>query len=235
MNVLAIDTSTYVMTVAVFRDGRPAGELTTHLKKNHSLRLMPGIRAVMAEADMVPDELDRIAVAEGPGSYTGVRIGVTTAKTMAWSLGIPVVGVSSLEALAANGRHFNGLVCPFFDARRGQVFTGLYRFTDGTVEQVEADRLVLFDEWLDTVEKHDVPVLFLSPDLDKHRALLNSRPSLRANTGNPIDHVTRASSIASAGMNLAADAPVHLISPNYLRLAEAEAKWRAAQQEKDGR
>ncbi|TMW70874.1 tRNA (adenosine(37)-N6)-threonylcarbamoyltransferase complex dimerization subunit type 1 TsaB [Alteribacter natronophilus] len=235
MNVLAIDTSTFTMSVAVFRDGLPAGELTTHLKKNHSLRLMPAIRAVMAEADMKPEELDRIAVAEGPGSYTGVRIGVTTAKTMAWSLNIPVVGVSSLEALAANGRHFEGLVCPFFDARRGQVFTGLYRFEDGETVRVEEDRLVMFEEWLETVERCGEPVLFLSPDLAKHEGALGERSSLRAGTGAPVDHLTRASGIASAAMKKAADEAIHLFSPNYLRLAEAEAKWREAQKEKDGR
>src|SRR5690606_31260140 len=98
-------------------------EFTSNVPKTHSLRLMPAIVQLMNDLNMKPNDLDKIVVANGPGSYTGVRIGVTTAKTLAWSLNIPVVGVSSLEVLAYQGRFFNGFVSPFFDARRQTVFT----------------------------------------------------------------------------------------------------------------
>ncbi|WP_026691406.1 tRNA (adenosine(37)-N6)-threonylcarbamoyltransferase complex dimerization subunit type 1 TsaB [Alteribacter aurantiacus] len=228
MNVLAIDTSTYVMGVAVLRDGQVAGEMVTHVKKNHSIRLMPAIRMVMEEADMKPEELDRIAVAEGPGSYTGVRIGVTTGKTMAWALGIPVVGVSSLEALAANGRYFDGLISPFIDARRGQVFTGLYRSRGGEVERVDEDRLILHEEWVTYVREKEEPVLFLSPDLLKHKELVGADAAI-----NPADHLGRPSAIAFAGMKKEPGEAVHLFAPNYLRMAEAESKWLEAQKERE--
>ncbi|MBM7094760.1 tRNA (adenosine(37)-N6)-threonylcarbamoyltransferase complex dimerization subunit type 1 TsaB [Bacillus sp. H-16] len=228
MNVLAIDTSTYVMGVAVLRNGQVAGEMVTHVKKNHSIRLMPAIRMVMEEADMKPEELDRIAVAQGPGSYTGVRIGVTTAKTMAWALGIPVVGVSSLEALAANGRYFDGLISPFFDARRGQVFTGLYRSRGGEVERVEDDRLVLHEEWVSRLRDQEEAVLFLSPDYGKHEALLGEKVAV-----NPADHLPRPSAIAFRALEKEADEAVHVFAPNYLRLAEAESKWLEAQKQKE--
>jgi len=125
MNILAIDTSNQPLGVAVLKDGQVVAEYTKNIKKNHSVHLMPFINQLMNEAGLQPGDLDRIAVANGPGSFTGIRIGLTTAKTLAWSLNIPVVAMSSLELLAYNGYYFNGIICPFFDARRGQVYTGL--------------------------------------------------------------------------------------------------------------
>ena len=89
---------------------------------------MPTVEALMKECGVSPSELSKIVVAKGPGSYTGVRIGVTIAKTLAWTLSIPISAVSSLETLAANGQYFDGYISPLFDARRGQVYTGLYMF-----------------------------------------------------------------------------------------------------------
>ena len=86
---------------------------------------MPAIEEIFTKVGMTPTEIDAIAVSEGPGSYTGVRIGVTIAKTLAWTLKKPLVGVSSLKAIAANGLFFDGLICPIVDARRGNVYAGL--------------------------------------------------------------------------------------------------------------
>src|SRR5699024_7924631 len=94
MRVLAIDTSNQTMSVAVKEGEFVVGELTTHIKRNHSERLMPAIENLMNEVGWTPSSLDRIAVAQGPGSYTGLRIGVTVAKTLAWTLQKELVGVS---------------------------------------------------------------------------------------------------------------------------------------------
>src|SRR5688572_16343086 len=132
MNVLAIDTSNQELGIAILGNDRIIGEYITNLKKNHSVRVMPAIDQLMKDCEMQPTDLDKIVVAKGPGSYTGVRIGVTIAKSLAWSLHIPLVGVSSLAILAAGaGRYFNGYVSPLFDARRNNVYTGLYRYRDG--------------------------------------------------------------------------------------------------------
>src|SRR5574342_1006942 len=129
MTVLAIDTSNYALGVALLEENQVLGEYITNLKKNHSVRIMPAIQTLMKDCERVPADLTKIVVAEGPGSYTGVRIGVTIAKTLAWTLNIPMSGVSSLEVAAASaGRYFDGYVSPFFDARRGQIYTGLYKY-----------------------------------------------------------------------------------------------------------
>ena len=120
--VLAIDTSSFVLGVAVTDGEQVAGELITNNKKNHALRLMPAVSKLMEELKIEAKQLDKIVVANGPGSYTGVRIGVTTAKTLAWSLGIPLVMVSSLEVSAQIGRYTTHSIIPIIDARRGQVY-----------------------------------------------------------------------------------------------------------------
>ena len=109
MTILAIDTSNHTLGIALVRDDTVVGESITYLKKNHSVRAMPTVEALMKECGVAPNELSKIVVAKGPGSYTGVRIGVTIAKTLAWTLSIPITAVSSLETLAANGRYFDGM------------------------------------------------------------------------------------------------------------------------------
>ncbi|MFB8733400.1 tRNA (adenosine(37)-N6)-threonylcarbamoyltransferase complex dimerization subunit type 1 TsaB [Bacillus sp. SL00103] len=101
-------------------------------KKNHSVRAMPTVEALMKECGVAPSELSKIVCSKRTWFlYTGVRIGVTIAKTLAWTLSIPISAVSSLETLAANGQYFDGWISPLFDARRGQVYTGLYMFEEG--------------------------------------------------------------------------------------------------------
>lgn len=130
MNILAMDTSNQLLGVAIVKDGVTLGEHVMHGHRDHSVRLLPAIEQLMKETKTAPADLDRIVVGQGPGSYTGVRISMATAKTMAWALGIDVIGVSSLEGLASQGELFPGYVCPFFDARRGryiQPFTPVMR------------------------------------------------------------------------------------------------------------
>src|SRR5699024_1076461 len=100
MNILAMDTSNQALGVAILKDEEIIGEMVTNIAKNHSVRLMPAIDQLMKEVNLSPDELDKIVVAKGPGSYTGARIGLPNAKPWPWPLSIRIPGVSSLEALA---------------------------------------------------------------------------------------------------------------------------------------
>ncbi|MFC4620582.1 tRNA (adenosine(37)-N6)-threonylcarbamoyltransferase complex dimerization subunit type 1 TsaB [Camelliibacillus cellulosilyticus] len=225
MNVLAIDSSSLVMGVAIANEKGVLGEMMTNLKKNHAVRLMPAIEQLLSEVDTPPQSLNRIVVAEGPGSYTGVRIGVTIAKTMAWSLGIDLVGISTLEVLAQNGRFFNGKIVPLFDARRDRVYTGLYRSENGRVLNEKSDRIMPLKEWVQALTETGGSYLFLGNDLDKHWENIQSimgeqaiKPDLTMNDPHPAE-------LALLGMRREPVKNIHEFTPQYLQMAEAEAKW----------
>ncbi|EGL16384.1 universal bacterial protein YeaZ [Paenibacillus sp. HGF7] len=137
--VLALDTSTASLAVALLQGGRVVAEKHTIVERNHSIHLMPHLQELLASRGIRPNDLTAVVAGQGPGSYTGVRIAVTVAKTFAWSLGIPAAAVSSLEALALGGRTAlladeggggtDGAVrwfVPLMNARRGQAFTAVY-------------------------------------------------------------------------------------------------------------
>ena len=222
--VLAIDTSTYVLGVAIVEEDKVIGELVTNVKKNHSLRAMPAVEKLMQDCDVKPAELERIVVGKGPGSYTGVRIGVTLAKTLAWSLKIPLVGVSSLELVAANGRYFAGSLCALQDARRGQVYTGLYRYVDGELVTEIEDVNILMTDWLKTLKDKQEPVLFIGNDVHLHQETIIEYLGELAHFAQVSEHNPRPSELAFLGLKREAE-DAHSFVPNYTRLAEAEAKW----------
>ncbi|MGB8000369.1 MAG: tRNA (adenosine(37)-N6)-threonylcarbamoyltransferase complex dimerization subunit type 1 TsaB [Anaerobacillus sp.] len=229
MKVLAIDSSNYCMGVSVMDGDTIVGEIITNLKKNHSVRLMPAIEQMLEEVQIKPDELDRIVVAEGPGSYTGLRIGISIAKTLAWTLNIPLVGVSSLEILGQNGRYFNGAVVPFFDARRGQVYMSLFAAEGTNVERLVEDRIVIFEEWLNENKDSYERFLFISNDLALHRERIEAIIGEKASFA-PVSTVNaRPSDLARIGSTREPVEDVHQFTPNYVRMAEAEAKWLASQ------
>ncbi|MDY7433484.1 tRNA (adenosine(37)-N6)-threonylcarbamoyltransferase complex dimerization subunit type 1 TsaB [Bacillus sp. V26] len=224
MTILAIDTSNYTLGIALLRDNTVIAEYMTYLKKNHSVRAMPAVHSLLNDCDITPQDISKIVVAKGPGSYTGVRIGVTIAKTLAWSLNIPISAVSSLEALAANGRHFDGLISPIFDARRGQVYTGLYEHKNGLLEQAVPDQNVMLTEWLEMLKEKDRPVLFLGHDTSIHKETILDVLGTKGIIGSAAQHNPRPSELAYLGADREA-ADIHGLVPDYLRLAEAEAKW----------
>src|SRR5699024_6136448 len=145
---------------------RVIGEIVTHLKKNHSVRLMPAIDQLMKEVKVIPEALTKIVVEKGPGSYTGVRIGLTTAKTMAWTQDITIIGVSNLEERSYQGRIYNSMICPIFDAPRGMVITGIYQWDDQQMIPVVDEQNLLMNHWLQFLAKKNQEILFLSPHME---------------------------------------------------------------------
>jgi tRNA threonylcarbamoyladenosine biosynthesis protein TsaB len=224
MTILSIDTSNYSLGVALLEDGQVLGEYITNLKKNHSLRIMPAIQTLMKDCGKIPADLSKIVVAKGPGSYTGVRIGVTIAKTLAWTLNLPLVGISSLEVLAGAGRYFDGLVSPIFDARRGQVYTGLFQFNNGQPVTVEKDQLVMLADWAGKLKNEAKPILFVGNDLQIHRTTIEEILGSQAVFAGITEHNPRPSVLALLGRDKQGE-DIHSFVPNYIRLAEAEAKW----------
>jgi tRNA threonylcarbamoyladenosine biosynthesis protein TsaB len=228
MKVLAIDTSNFTLSVAVADGQAIIGEYTTNIKKNHSLRAMPAIDELMKEVGLKPKDLDKIVVAAGPGSFTGVRIGVTIAKTLAWTLNIPIVPVSSLQLIAQNALYFDGYISPIFDARRGLVFTGLYEGDNETVNSIQKDCNILLTDWLEIIKEKKKKTLFIGNDVEMHKQtiqdVLNEDAVFAPYTlNNP-----SAKHLITLGMHNESK-EVHSVEPIYLRLAEAEANWLAQQ------
>jgi len=235
MRVLAIDTSNLVLSVAVVEDERVLAETTTNQQKNHSVRMMDAISELLDATNTSPEELSGIGVAIGPGSYTGVRIGVASAKSIAWSLNLPVVGVSSLQAVAMNALGFADLIVPLFDARRGQVYTGCYtsRGLD-SLDVLEKERIILLQEWLPLMRDRagGRSILFLGEDVRMHRQTIEQVLGEQALFASPAFNHPRAAHIGYLAMQrLQESGDAHALVPEYLQLAEAEAKWLAQKQE----
>ncbi len=229
MKVLAIDTSNLVMGISVLDEGKVLGEYITNLKKNHSIRVMPAIEEVLKETGVKPAELDRIVVAKGPGSYTGVRIGVTIAKTLAWTLKKELVGISSLEVLAQSGKYFDGYTVPLFDARRTQLFTGLYGRNDsGEFQNLWEDQIILLKDWLEKLQTLDKKILFVGNDLPLHQETIQNVLGDQAVFGQVSDHNPRPSELGRIGMT-SEPVDIHSFTPSYLQLAEAEVNWLKSQ------
>jgi tRNA threonylcarbamoyladenosine biosynthesis protein TsaB len=230
MTILAIDTSNYTLGIALLNEETVIGEYITNVKVNHSVRAMPAIEALMKDCSISPKQLTKIVVAKGPGSYTGVRIGVTIAKTLAWSLNIPIVGISSLEILTASvGRYFTGYISPLFDARRGQIYTGLYQYQNGDLQTIYKDQNVLTINWIDTLKSLEKPILFVGNDLPIHREVIERELGEKALFAEITEHNPRPSELGLLGKTRPTE-EIHSFVPNYIRMAEAEVKWMEANQ-----
>lgn len=226
MKLLAIDTSNQVMSIAVLENQQLIGELTTNLKRNHSERLMPAIDALMKEVSVDIEEIDRIVVARGPGSYTGLRIGVTTAKTLAWTLQKDLVGISSLKVMAANVLPTNEYIVPLMDARRGNIYTGLYQFVDGELQAVEKDTHISADKWAQFLSQKEGTFILVGDDYPKHLEAFENHLKERVNPALPQHHLPKAGVLGLLGLTSPTE-EVHTFIPEYLKLAEAEENWRA--------
>jgi tRNA threonylcarbamoyladenosine biosynthesis protein TsaB len=189
---------------------------------------MPTIRQLLTDLDLSVGEIGALAVTSGPGSYTGIRIGVTTAKTIAWARNLPLYSESSLTVLAMNGFRFDGVVVPLFDARRKRVYSGVYRRRGGWMEEVIPQQVVEIRPWLERITALETPALFLGDDVVRFRDEIASVLGERAMFGLPAENVPRAAMLAHlAGEKLRrGEAPEKQdFAPNYLQMTEAEINW----------
>ncbi|AYU55683.1 tRNA (adenosine(37)-N6)-threonylcarbamoyltransferase complex dimerization subunit type 1 TsaB [Staphylococcus debuckii] len=215
MNYLLLDTSNKPMSLAVMQDDNVLVEHTTNLKRNHSIQLMPAIQSILQEAGIDKRELDAIVAAKGPGSYTGLRIGVTTAKTLAYALQTKLYGVSSLEALAATLPDLQaGLwIVPVIDARREAVYTGVYYYRNGQLETVLEDQYMTIADLNSYLIESKKDYIFAGNDLEKIKPLLE---------GKLVETLPQASKMKAL---IHEPENIHTFHPDYLKLSEAERNW----------
>ncbi len=161
MRILAIDSSGLVASAAILADGVLIAEYTVNYKKTHSQTLLPMIDELVRMTELPLDELDAVAVAEGPGSFTGLRIGSATAKGLGLALGKPLIGIPTVDALAYNCFGTERLICPIMDARRSQVYTGLYTFEQERFVICREQEIAAVEDVIGRVNESGRPVIFL--------------------------------------------------------------------------
>ena len=212
MKVLAFDTSSKALSLAILEDKRVLAETTINIKKNHSITLMPAIDFLMESLDWTPKDLDRIVVAEGPGSYTGLRIAVATAKTLAHTLNIELVGMSSLLALVPYQQE--GLFVPLMDARRNNVYAGFYENAKSVMpeEHLPFERVIELIKGASQVTFVGEVAPFVE-QIQEHLPRTNFKETL-----------PNAANLALWAWDKEADS-LHDFVPNYLKRVEAEENW----------
>jgi tRNA threonylcarbamoyladenosine biosynthesis protein TsaB len=225
MYTLAIDTSTRTASIALLKDSDVIVDIVVNVGLNHSEVLLPAIDNIFGIAGIKAEEIDLYACTTGPGSFTGLRIGAGTVKGMALSFSKPIVGVSSLESLAGNISDSSCSICPMLDARKGQVYTALYRAVPGGMpkrcEQETVTDVSAFVSRISTGEQ----VVFLGDGAAAYAGRIGQILGDRALFARPFFSHIRASIVGVIGLEkyrrgMALDAVAFV--PQYMRLSEAE-------------
>lgn len=237
MKILAFDSSGLVASVAIVQDDNLIAEYTTNYKKTHSQTLLPMLDEVVRMTETDKKSFDLLAVAAGPGSFTGLRIGSATVKGLALAWDIPVVAVPTLEALAYNAWGSRRIICPIMDARRRQVYTGLYRFDKDDKMEVLMDQVPMdIDELIEVLGDRGEEVLFVGDGIDVYADTIRQKMTVPFSFVPAHMNKQRAGSVAVAakkryeeGIYTSGDD----FAPEYLRQSQAERE--RAERQKAGR
>ncbi len=225
MRILGVDTATRTGSVAVLEDDTVVVEVQVTSSETHAKRLMSTVDATLRMAGMEVGDLDGFAVTTGPGSFTGLRIGISAVKGFSFATGRPVTGVSTLDALAYQFPWCPCLICPFMDARKAQVYTALYRGKgDGDWEKVVSDRVVNPRQWLMQIEGL---CLFVGDGALLYKDQIKDILGPRARFAAPYLNTLRASVVAHMGLKQIREGrtvKVAQLVPYYIRKSEAEIK-----------
>lgn len=229
MRILAIDSSGLVATVALIEDDNLIAEYTIHHKKTHSQTLMPMLAEIKNMTELELESVDAIAVAKGPGSFTGLRIGAATAKGLAMGLNKPIIEVPTLEGLAYQMYGTSAAICPIMDARRNQVYTGLYQFVASEnsyemktiVDGLACDIL----ECISFVNENGQPVVFLGDGVDVFADIIREKCEVPVFFAPAHRRLQSAASVGALALVYAkegkfTDAKDH--APDYFRVSQAE-------------
>ena len=225
MKILALDSSGIVASVAVVEDDTLLAEYTVNYKKTHSQTLLPMLDELVKMTELELDTVDAIAVAEGPGSFTGLRIGSATAKGLGLAFKKPLIGVPTVDALAYNLYDAKGLICPIMDARRNQVYTGIYKFEDHKLVTVKAQWADAITELLEKLNELGEPVTFLGDGVPVFREIIGQMLKVPYSFAPAHVNKQRASAVAALGMVYYKEGKIQTAaehSPKYLRTSQAE-------------
>ena len=229
MFVLGIDTATRVAGAAVVNEERLVAERFVHNLQTHSQNIIPMIQQVMEDAGIKPADLHGIAVTGGPGSFTGLRIGMSVAKTMGLILNIPVVGISTLQTLAWNLYRTEGLICPILDAKKNEVYTCVYRSAPGGLEELVSPAALGIGQLISVLARYEnEQVSFIGDGVPVFGDALKDALGERALCGTMINSYPRAAAAAELGLIRLQEGRLSdatFLQPVYLRKSEAEVTW----------
>lgn len=224
MRILALETSAKSVSVAVTENGTLLAQAYQDRGLTHSVTLMPLLDGMLKTAGLTLDDMDIIAVAQGPGSFTGIRIGVSAAKGLAWAKALPCCGVSTLEAMAYGVTDFEGVVVGAMDARRQQVYNALFRTENGRVTRLCADRAVAMELVAEELAAISEPKLIVGDGAVLLYDFLR-KAGIGCRLASPLHRQQSAAGVALAAEHLAAQGltcSAQELQPVYLRLSQAE-------------
>ncbi|MBN2260103.1 MAG: tRNA (adenosine(37)-N6)-threonylcarbamoyltransferase complex dimerization subunit type 1 TsaB [Clostridiales bacterium] len=222
MIVLGIDASTQTAGVAIVNNEMLMGEITINTTITHSEKLMVIVDQLFSNLNLKLDDIDGIAVTIGPGSFTGVRIGMATALGLAKAKNISLAGISTIEGLAYNNKNYRGIICPIQDARRNQIYTGFFKFEGDNLVRLSPDMAISIAEFVEKANTYEEDILLAGPDANKFIEEIKLKCD-REVTVSPFNlSLPRASSIAYLSMTKEFGKN---ITPNYVRKSQAETSY----------
>lgn len=216
-------------SMALMDEERLIAEYTLNLAETHTSRLMPAIDRILKDASLTIKDLDGIAVSLGPGSFTGLRIGIATAKGLAQGLNIPVVGIPTLDGLAFNLSHCKDLVCPILDARKGEVYCALYKNGKRLTKYIACEPNRLLEDLRSWILDPRSQIVFLGDGIEVYGDLIKKRLGKKAVFAPKSRRLPNASSIAELGLKKlrrGKKSELLTLKPIYIRPSEAELKWK---------
>lgn len=223
MIVLGLDTSTLMSTCAVIKDGRLLGEYSFNMDMSHSEKLVPLIKSMLKELNLNIGDIDLYGVSVGPGSFTGLRIGIATMKGFAHVFDKPIVGVSTLEALAYN-MPFNKVIVPMIDARRERVYSGIYGFEGNELKENSKPDILYIKDLKNYVQEYEDLVVLGTGSLEYEEEIKTTLgEKVRFATVGSID--CRAASVGALALSKFKDGledDYYSLAPEYLRPSQAE-------------
>lgn len=225
MLLLAIESSGLVASVALMTEDKLIGEYTTNFKKTHSQTLLLMLDEVVRMTGISLDSVDAIVISGGPGSFTGLRIGAATAKGLGLALDKPLVNVPTVDAMAYNLYGTEQIICPIMDARRQQVYTGLYTFEGKDFRVLCREKAVGIEEIVQEINGMGKPVVFLGDGVPVHKNYIEEHTQVPCSFAPPHLNAQRAGALAALGKlyfeaGCVETADQHV--PEYLRLSQAE-------------
>lgn len=225
MKILAIDSSGLVATVAILENDQTIAEYTVNYKKTHSQTLLPMLDEIVRMTELDLSAIDAIAVSGGPGSFTGLRIGAATAKGLGLVLNKPLIHVPTVDGLAYNLYGNSGMICPIMDARRNQVYTGIYRFIKDEFQVVEEQMAISVEELIGKLNGYGEKVTFLGDGVSVYGEDLKNGLTVECTFAPAHMNRQRAAAVGALGMKYFEAGKVETATehcPDYLRVSQAE-------------